>query len=162
MCGRQLTNSFSSRRVKGVDVRSNLSKTYDSSPRVWHQRPEESPQTLHTWHIVRPRSRTKFRPAFCLHHTRSHETGLCASNSFSSTGAPPCTTCPDGEVSGTGATTCIRQGAVVVDLTLNICARAQSYATRTSHGGQTLGCVVNPARTPWHEIIFCEWIVCLL
>ncbi|CAM9334004.1 unnamed protein product, partial [Ectocarpus sp. 13 AM-2016] len=39
--------------------------------------------------------------------------GLCASNSFSSTGMPPCTACPAGEVSGTGATSCILEQEAV-------------------------------------------------
>eukprot|EP00903_Cladosiphon_okamuranus_P014055 g13064.t1 len=55
--------------------------------------------------------------------------GLCASNSFSSTGAPPCTTCPDGEVSGTGATECIRQELVGLSLPENIAAAMVADAT---------------------------------
>ncbi|CAN0246475.1 unnamed protein product [Pylaiella littoralis] len=55
--------------------------------------------------------------------------GLCASNSFSSTGAPPCTTCPDGEVSGTGATTCIRQELVGLSIPENIAAAMAADAT---------------------------------
>ncbi|CAM9794094.1 unnamed protein product [Ectocarpus sp. 12 AP-2014] len=54
---------------------------------------------------------------------------LCASNSFSSTGAPPCTTCPDGEVSGTGATACIRQELVGLSLPENIAAAMAADAT---------------------------------
>lgn len=36
--------------------------------------------------------------------------GLCRTNTFSSTGTPPCTDCPAGEVSGRGAKVCVPQG----------------------------------------------------
>ncbi|CAM9926139.1 unnamed protein product [Ascophyllum nodosum] len=35
------------------------------------------------------------------------EAGLCEENTFSVDGAPPCTDCPEGETSGSGATACI-------------------------------------------------------
>ncbi|CAN0388087.1 unnamed protein product [Pylaiella littoralis] len=55
--------------------------------------------------------------------------GLCASNSFSSTGAPPCTACFDGEVSGTGATSCIREELVGLGLPENIATAIAADAT---------------------------------
>eukprot|EP00752_Nemacystus_decipiens_P012284 g10890.t1 len=55
--------------------------------------------------------------------------GLCASNSFSITGTPPCTACPDGEVSVTGATACIRQELVGLSLPENIAAAMAADAT---------------------------------
>ncbi|CAM9558793.1 unnamed protein product, partial [Ectocarpus sp. 13 AM-2016] len=55
--------------------------------------------------------------------------GLCASNSFSSTGGPPCEACPSGEVSGTGATTCIRQELVGLGIPANIAAAMAADAT---------------------------------
>ncbi|CAM9596146.1 unnamed protein product, partial [Hapterophycus canaliculatus] len=55
--------------------------------------------------------------------------GLCASNFFSSTGAPPCMACPDGEVSSTGATSCIRQELVGLIIPANIAAAIAADAT---------------------------------
>ncbi|CAM9717047.1 unnamed protein product, partial [Ectocarpus sp. 4 AP-2014] len=42
--------------------------------------------------------------------------GLCTTNTFSSTGTPPCTDCPAGEVSGRGAKVCVPQGVPTVAL----------------------------------------------
>ncbi|CAM9855150.1 unnamed protein product, partial [Scytosiphon promiscuus] len=71
--------------------------------------------------------------------------GLCASNSFSSTGAPPCTTCPDGEVSGTGATACIREELVELSLPDNIAAAMAADATGGFAGPGSL--TITPAGT---------------
>ncbi|CAM9172021.1 unnamed protein product [Ectocarpus sp. 8 AP-2014] len=54
--------------------------------------------------------------------------GLCASNSFSSTGTPPCEACPAGEISGTGATTCTREGLVGLNIPDNIAAAMNADA----------------------------------
>ncbi|CAM9615249.1 unnamed protein product [Ectocarpus sp. 6 AP-2014] len=60
---------------------------------------------------------------------RAYQEEVAGNNSFSSTGAPPCTACPDGEVSGTGATACIRQELVGLSLPENITAAMAADAT---------------------------------
>lgn len=42
--------------------------------------------------------------------------GLCAINTYSIDGTPPCTACPTGEVSGSGATSCTRLGKYTICL----------------------------------------------
>jgi len=49
--------------------------------------------------------------------------GLCAINTYSIDGTPPCTACPTGEVSGSGATSCTRLGKGVC---MRVCNHAEN------------------------------------